>query len=63
MAILTFIGIALLCLGYIGLICVSLSGKSERDEKNKQSMPGARPTAKNQPQKYPSNFTYTGTRG
>jgi hypothetical protein len=63
MTILTYIGIALLCLGYIGLICVSLSGKSERDEKNKQSMPGARPTAKNQPQKHPSNFTYIGTRG
>ena len=33
MAILTYIGIALLCLGYFGLICVSLTSKSEQDVK------------------------------
>ena len=47
MAILTYIGIAFLCLGYIGLICVSLSSKSERDEKNNQTMPGPKSTAIN----------------
>jgi hypothetical protein len=33
MAILTAIGIALLCLGYFGLIFVSLSSKPEQDVK------------------------------
>ena len=63
MTILTYIGIALLCLGYIGLFCVSLSSKTEPGQKNKQSMPGAKSTANNQPQKHPSSFTYTGIRG
>ena len=63
MMILTYIGIALLCLGYIGLICVSLSSKTEQGQKNKQSMSGAKSSANNQPQKHPSSFTYTGTRG
>jgi len=62
MAILTYIGIALLCLGYIGLICVSLSSKTEQGQKNKQSMSDTKPAAINQPQKHPSSFTHTGTR-
>jgi hypothetical protein len=63
MAILTYIGIAFLCLGYIGLICVSLSSKSERDEKNNQSIPGPKSTAINEPPKHPSSFPHTGTQG
>ena len=63
MTILTYIGIALLCLGYIGIICVSLSSKTEQGQKNKQSMSEAKSSANNQPQKHPSGFTPTGTRG
>ena len=63
MTILTYIGIALLCLGYIGLICVSLSSKTEQGQKNKQSTPDSKSTAIAQPPKHPTQFTYTGTRG
>jgi hypothetical protein len=38
MAILTTIGITLLCLGYLVLIFVSLSSKPEQDEKNSESI-------------------------
>lgn len=63
MAILTYLGIAFLCLGYVGLICLSLSSKTEQSQKNKQSMSGTKSTAINRSQKHPSNFTYTGTQG
>lgn len=63
MAILTYIGITLLFLGYTGLVCVSLSSKSKQDEKNKQSMIGNKSTAINPPQKFPSNLTNTGAHG
>jgi hypothetical protein len=63
MAILTYIGITLLFLGYTGLVCVSLSSKSKQDEKNKQLMIGNKSTAINQPQKFPSNLTNIGTHG
>ena len=63
MAILMYIGITLLFLGYTGIVCVSLSSKSKQDEKNKQSMIGKPSPAINQPQKFPSNLTNTGTHG
>jgi len=63
MAILTYIGIGLLCMGYLGLIIVSLSSKPVQDEKNRRSIPGNRPVANNQPQNHPSNLSKTGTPG
>ena len=59
MAILTYIGISLLCLGYIGLVCVSLSSKSDQDEKNKQPMLSNKSPSINHPRKHPSNLTHT----
>jgi hypothetical protein len=36
MAVLTIIGITLLCLGYLGILFVSLSSKPVQDEKNRR---------------------------
>jgi hypothetical protein len=63
MTILTYIGIGLLCMGYVALIIVSLSSKPGLDEKNKRSMPRNRPVAVNQPQNHPSARPKTGTPG
>jgi hypothetical protein len=60
MAILTYIGISLLSMGYLGLIIVSLSSKPEQDEKNRRSMPSNRPVANNQSQNLPPNLSKTG---
>ncbi len=61
MAILTAVGIILLCLGYFGLLIFALSSKPEQVEKNKQSILSSRPVAMNQTQNRPSNPTQTGT--
>jgi hypothetical protein len=63
MAILTYIGIALLCLGYLGILFVSLSSKPVQDEKNEQSMPNDTHVAVNQSESQPSNLPTTGTPG
>jgi len=63
MAILTFIGITLLCLGYLVLIFVSLSSKPEQDEKNSESIPSNRPVAIHQSKNHPSSLSKTGTPG
>jgi hypothetical protein len=63
MAILTTIGIALLCLGYLVLIFVSLSSKPEQDEKNSESILSKRPDAIHQSKNHPSSLSKTGTPG
>jgi hypothetical protein len=63
MAILTTIGITLLCLGYLVLIFVSLSSKPEQDEKNSESIPNNRPFALHQSKTHPSSLSKTGTPG
>jgi hypothetical protein len=63
MAILTIIGITLLCLGYLALIFVSLSSKPEQDEKNSESIPSNRPVAIHQSKKHPYSLSRTGTPG
>ena len=63
MAILTTIGITLLCLGYLVLIFVSLSSKPEQDEKNSESILSNRPVAIHQSKKPPSSPYKTGTPG
>ena len=55
MAILTYVGISLLCLGYLGLIFMSLSSKTEQDTKNRKSIRNATPVAVNQSENHPSN--------
>jgi len=61
MAILTTIGITLLCLGYFVLIFVSLSSKPEQDEKNSESILSNRPAAIHQSKTHPSSLSKTGT--
>ncbi len=63
MEILTYIGIALLCLGYLGILFVSLSSKPVQNEKNQRSMPNDTPVASNQPESQPSNHFKTGRPG
>ena len=63
MAVLTIIGIALLCLGYLGVLFVSLSSKPVQDEKKRRSLPNDRPITINQPKNQQSNLTKTGTPG
>jgi hypothetical protein len=63
MAILTTIGITLLCLGYLVLIIVSLSSKPEQDEKNSESIPSNRPVAFQHSKNHPSSLSKTGTPG
>jgi hypothetical protein len=63
MAVLTIIGITLLCLGYLGILFVSLSSKPVQDEKNRRSMPNDRTVTINQPKNHPSNHSKTGTPG
>lgn len=63
MAILTYIGIAFLCLGYLGILLVSLSSKPVQAEKNRRSMPLDTPVSINHPESQPSNLSKTGTPG
>jgi hypothetical protein len=63
MAILTYIGIAFLCLGYLGILLVSLSSKPVQAEKNRRSMPLDAPVSINPPESQPSNLSKTGTPG
>ena len=63
MVILTYIGIGLLCLGYLGLIFVSLSSKPEQDAKNRKSIRNTTPVAVNQSENHPSNFSGNTTPG
>jgi hypothetical protein len=63
MAILTTIGITLLCLGYLVLIFVSLSSKPEQDEINSESIPSNRPVAIHQSKNQASSPFKTGTPG
>jgi hypothetical protein len=63
MAVLTIIGITLLCLGYLGILFLSLSTKPEQDEKNRRSMLIDKPVSLNQPKSQPSNPAKTGTPG
>jgi hypothetical protein len=63
MAILTTIGITLLCLGYLVLIFVSLSSKPEQDEKNSKSIPSNRHVGIHQSKNHPTSLSKTGTPG
>lgn len=63
MAILTYIGVGLLCLGYLGLIFVSLSSKPEQDAKNRKSIRSNSPVADNQSKNHRSNHSKTATPG
>lgn len=63
MAVLTVIGITLLCLGYLGILFVSLSSKPVQDEKKRRSLPNDRRITINQPKNQQSNLTKTGTPG
>jgi hypothetical protein len=55
MAILTYVGVSLLCLGYLGLIFVSLSSKTEQDNKNIKPMRSTAPAGANRSKNQPSN--------
>ena len=63
MVVLTYIGIGLLCLGYLGLIFVSLSSKPEQDAKNRKSIRNATPVAIKQSENHPSNPSRNATPG
>lgn len=55
MVVLTYIGIGLLCLGYLGLVFMSLSSKPESDAKNRKPIRSAAPVGTNQSKNQPSN--------
>ena len=63
MAILTYVGIALLCLGYLGLIFVSLSSKPEQDVKNRKSIRSTTAVAVGQSKNHPPNPSGNATPG
>ena len=55
MAILTYVGVGLLCLGYLGLIFVSLSSKPEQDVKNIKPVRSTAPVGASRSRNQPSN--------
>jgi hypothetical protein len=63
MAILTYVGIGLLCLGYLGLIFVSLSSKPEPETKKRKSIRSSTSIAVNQTKNHRSNPSRSATSG